>query len=216
MKNEIQYLLIAFIISVFISIPAYCSRSDILVFLDTETTGLSVLDGHRIVEIAAIKVDSRTLEQIEEPFRTYINPQRPIDQKAAEINGLTDEILKDKPLFEDIADDFLSFIGDYSLVAHNAPFDIGFLNYELELIKREPLRNSYIDTLSMARRAFPGERVNLNALCTRFGIDNSKRKTHGALIDAEYLIEVYKDLRKCTKTEPTNLRKFHTQGLPWT
>ena len=162
--------------------------------MDTETTGLKVSDGHRIAEISAIKVNRESLEPIGEPFQTYINPQRAIDPNASKINGLTEEFLADKPYFEDIVDKFLEFIGDDVIVAHNAPFDRSFLNSELESAEKAPLKNRFIDTLSMACSAFPGEKVSLDALCERFGIDRAARTTHGALIDAQLLLEVYKNL----------------------
>jgi DNA polymerase-3 subunit epsilon len=127
-------------------------------------------------------------------LQLYLNPEMPMPIGAQEIHGLTDEFLADKPLFADKVDEFLEFIGDAQLVIHNAQFDLGFLNAELDRLKKPALTNAYVDTVSMARRKFPGQRASLDSLCERFGIDNSNRTKHGALLDSELLAEVYLEL----------------------
>jgi len=162
------------------------------IFLDTETTGLSPAQGHRIIEIAAVEVVNRRMTQ--NHFHVYLNPDREIDQGAQEVHGITLEFLQDKPRFADVVDEFLDFIGDGELIIHNAPFDVGFLNAELGRIDRaniEEASASIVDTLRMAKDMRPGQRNSLDALCRHFGIDNSKRTLHGALLDAELLAEVY-------------------------
>lgn len=162
------------------------------IFLDTETTGLSPAQGHRIIEIAAVEAINRRLTN--NHFHIYLNPDRDIDQGAQEVHGITLEFLQDKPRFADIADDFLQFVSDAELIIHNAPFDVGFLNAELGRIDKPEVGaicGSVIDTLKMAKDARPGQRNNLDALCRHFGIDNSKRTLHGALLDAELLADVY-------------------------
>lgn len=163
------------------------------IVLDTETTGIDPKDGHRIIEIGALELVNHmpTGEQL----HIYINPEREIDAGAVAVHGLTDDFLDDKPLFADIADQFLTFIGTDPLVIHNAPFDMGFINAELEKLGRAPLpMEQAVDTLTMARRKFPGAQANLNALCRRFEIDNTHRDLHGALIDADLLASVYIEL----------------------
>ncbi|RTK92334.1 MAG: DNA polymerase III subunit epsilon [Rickettsiales bacterium] len=163
------------------------------IILDTETTGLSPNDGHRIVEIGALEMIDKVLTG--EKFHFYINPQRDMPLEAYKIHGISNQFLQDKPLFKDIADKFLDFIKDSTLVIHNAPFDVRFLNHELSLLNLPSLELSVvIDTLIIARRAFPGAKVNLDALCKRFKVDNSSRQYHGALKDAELLSEVYIEL----------------------
>ena len=162
------------------------------VFLDTETTGLYPAQGHRIIEIAAIEVINRRVTN--NHFHVYLNPDREIDPAAQEVHGITLDFLQDKPRFADVVSEFLDFVADAELVIHNAPFDMGFLNSELGKIDRENLEKtagSIIDTLRMAKDMRPGQRNNLDALCRHFGIDNSKRTLHGALLDAELLAEVY-------------------------
>ena len=162
------------------------------IFLDTETTGLYAAQGHRIIEIAAVEMINR--RPTNNHFHVYLNPEREIDAGAQEVHGITLEFLQDKPLFENIAQEFLAFIQDAELVIHNAPFDVGFLNAELGRIGLpmiEHVSPSIIDTLRMAKDSRPGQRNNLDALCRHFGIDNSKRTLHGALLDAELLAEVY-------------------------
>ena len=163
------------------------------IVIDTETTGLEVSSGHRIIEIGAIELDNyiRTGQH----FHFYINPERPIDTGATAVHGITNERLKDEPVFADIVDKFLDFIGDARLVIHNAVFDMGFINAELERVKKPSIEDErVIDTLSMARRKFPGAHASLDALCQRFGIDNTMRELHGAMLDAELLVDVYVEL----------------------
>lgn len=163
------------------------------VVLDTETTGLNPRDGHRIVEIGALEMVNKVLTG--KSFHYYINPERSMPAEAYRIHGISDEFLKDKPLFKDIAQEFLDFIEEGSLVIHNASFDIKFLNHELTLLKKPQLELAEaIDTLIIARRTFPGARASLDALCKRFKVDNSSRQLHGALKDAELLAEVYVEL----------------------
>ena len=163
------------------------------IVLDTETTGLSPRDGHRIVEIGALEMVNKVLTG--QKFHFYINPERDMPQEAYRIHGISSEFLKDKPLFKDISDSFLKFIDNSQMVIHNAPFDIKFLNHELSLLNLPSLElANAIDTLVIARRTFPGAKVNLDALCRRFKVDNSSRKYHGALKDAELLAEVYVEL----------------------
>lgn len=163
------------------------------IILDTETTGLDPIAGHRIVEIGALEMVDKVLTG--KYFHVYINPQRNMPDEAYNVHGLSNEFLREKDVFEKIADGFMEFIKDGTLVIHNAPFDIKFLNYELSLLKmRSLVLSDVIDTLTMARKAFPGARANLDALCKRFKIDNSNRKFHGALKDASLLAEIYVQL----------------------
>ncbi|MBS0519924.1 MAG: DNA polymerase III subunit epsilon [Proteobacteria bacterium] len=162
------------------------------IVLDTETTGLDPQAGHRVVEVGCIELFDTVATG--KSFHAYFNPEMLMPAGAQEVHGLTDEFLADKPLFAERVDEFLAFIGDAQLVIHNAQFDIGFLNAELERVGKSRLANAYIDTVSMARRKFPGQRANLDALCERFGIDNSNRTKHGALLDSELLAEVYLEL----------------------
>jgi len=162
------------------------------VFLDTETTGLYPAQGHRIIEIAAVEVVNRRVT--DRHFHVYLNPEREIDAAAQEVHGITLEFLQDKPRFADVVDDFMDFVAGAELVIHNAPFDVGFLNAELGKIDRENLEKTagnIVDTLKMAKDMRPGQRNNLDALCRHYGIDNSKRTLHGALLDAELLADVY-------------------------
>jgi DNA polymerase III subunit epsilon len=163
------------------------------IVLDTETTGLEVSQGHRIIEIGCVELFNRRLTG--NHYHVYIDPQREVDQGAIEVHGITDEFLVGKPLFAAVAQDFVDFVGDADLIIHNAPFDIGFLNSELQrLDKGYVALEDYckvIDTLVMARRKHPGQRNNLDALCQRYGVDNSQRDLHGALLDAEILADVY-------------------------
>jgi DNA polymerase-3 subunit epsilon len=163
------------------------------IVLDTETTGLDPFQGHRVVEIGCIELVNRIPSG--QTFHRYINPERDMPAEAFAVHGLAIEFLKDKPLFADVADELLAFIGDAPLVAHNASFDLGFLNAELERAARPAVgRDRLIDTLLIARRKFPGGPNRLDDLCLRFGIDNSRRTKHGALLDAEILADVYLDL----------------------
>lgn len=163
------------------------------IILDTETTGLNPLEGHRIIEIGCLEMINKVLTGRE--FHCYINPQRDVPQEAYRIHGISSEFLIDKPLFSHIADEFLAFIEGATLVIHNARFDIGFINHELSKLGKMALElNEVIDTLTMARKAFPGARANLDALCKRFKIDNTMRTKHGALLDAQLLAEIYVEL----------------------
>ena len=170
------------------------------IVLDTETTGLSVKDGHRIVEIGCIELDD--LVPTKNVFHFYLNPQRKVSEKAFEVHGYSDEFLSDKQKFAEIADDFLDFIRDKKIIIHNAEFDIGHLNNELSLIGKPKINDSnVIDTLELARNKFPGSSISLDALCRRFRIDNSKREKHTALIDCDLLAKVYINL--IDQKEPT-------------
>ena len=163
------------------------------VILDTETTGLSVEDGHRIVEIGCIELDN--LIPTKNIFHCYLNPEREVSKSALEVHGYTNKFLSDKKKFSEIADEFLSFINGKKIVIHNADFDISHLNNELSLINKKKItKDSVIDTLEIARNKFPGSSVSLDALCKRFRIDNSKREKHTALIDCELLSKVYINL----------------------
>ena len=162
------------------------------IVLDTETTGLDPLAGHRVVELGCIELINTVATG--KTFQAYFNPEMIMPTGAQDVHGLTDEFLADKPRFAERIDEFLAFIGDAQLVIHNAQFDLGFLNAELERAGRTKLANAYIDTVSMARRKFPGQRASLDALCERFSIDNSSRTKHGALLDSELLAEVYLEL----------------------
>lgn len=163
------------------------------IILDTETTGLDPKSGHRIVEIGAIEMVNKVATG--NYFHSYINPQRDMPFDAYRIHGISAEFLKDKPLFKDIADEFMTFIQGAKLVIHNAAFDIKFLNHELGLLKRSSLELSeVVDTLSIAKKTFPGLKVNLDALCKKFKVNNTDRKFHGALKDARLLAEVYVEL----------------------
>jgi DNA polymerase-3 subunit epsilon len=163
------------------------------IVFDTETTGLDPYKGDRLVEIGCIEMVNRFATG--RTFHRYVNPEREMPQEAFAVHGLSSDFLKDKPLFAAIADEFLAFIGDGALVAHNGSFDLGFLNAELERIRRAAIpRDRLVDTLLLARRKFPGGSNRLDDLCARFGIDNSRRTKHGALLDAELLAEVYVEL----------------------
>ncbi len=185
------------------------------IFLDTETTGLYTDQGHRIIEIAGVETINR--RPTGNHFHQYLNPQREIDVGAQEVHGITLEFLQDKPLFEDIAEDFLAFIQGAELVIHNAPFDVGFLNSELGkigLAKLETVCDGIVDTLKMAKDARPGQRNNLDALCRHFQIDHSKRTLHGALLDAELLAEVYMALTRGQESLMIDLDEaINTDGL---
>ena len=163
------------------------------VVLDTETTGLSVKDGHRIVEIGCIEIDN--LIPTSKKFHCYLNPERKVSEKALEVHGYTDKFLSDKKKFKEIADEFLKFIDGKKLVIHNAEFDIAHLNNELEIVGKKKIeKKNIIDTLDIARDKFPGSQISLDALCKRYRIDNSKRTKHTALIDCELLTKVYINL----------------------
>ena len=162
------------------------------IFLDTETTGLSPENGDRIVEIGCVELLNRKLTGNNLHF--YLNPERDSHEDALKVHGISNEFLKDKPKFGEIADELLEYLQGADVLIHNAPFDVGFINKELELQKRPPLKtyvNSVADTLAMAKDMFPGKRNSLDALCDRLGVDNSGRTLHGALLDAELLADVY-------------------------
>jgi len=162
------------------------------IFLDTETTGLYPDQGHKIIEIGAVEMINRRLTH--HNYHQYLKPEREIDLAAQEVHGITLEFLADKPIFEQVAEEFIAFITDAELIIHNAPFDIGFLNAELSHIGLQPVEaycHSITDTLVMAKEMRPGQRNNLDALCRNFGIDNTTRTLHGALLDSELLADVY-------------------------
>ena len=169
------------------------------IVLDTETTGISVKEGHRIVEIGCIELDN--LIPTKNKFHCYLNPERKVDEKAFEVHGYSDSFLSDKMKFREIADDFLRFIKDKRLIIHNAEFDLSHLNNELKIIGKNKIYNEVVDTVSLARNKFPGSQVSLDALCKRFRIDNSKRVQHTALIDCDLLAKVYINL--IDQKEPT-------------
>lgn len=164
------------------------------IVFDTETTGLDPANGDRIVEIGCVELVNHV--PTGRVYHQYLNPERSMSEEVIAVHGLTEQFLSDKPKFSEIADEFLAFIGsDSSLVAHNASFDMKFLNAELGWIGKQPLSSDrVIDTLLIAKKKFPGARVNLNELCKRFGVDNSARTVHGALLDSELLAEVYLEL----------------------
>ncbi|PVZ69581.1 DNA polymerase III subunit epsilon [Pelagibaculum spongiae] len=162
------------------------------IILDTETTGIEISAGNRLIEIGCVEVINRKFTG--RTYHQYVNPQRDVEQGAFEVHGISDEFLKDKPLFSAIAEDFVRFIDGAELVIHNAAFDVGFLNHELGMVGGYKKINQFCtitDTLMMARQMYPGQRNNLDALCKRLGVDNSKRELHGALLDAEILADVY-------------------------
>ena len=169
------------------------------VVLDTETTGISVKDGHRIVEIGCIELDN--LIPTKNKFHCYLNPERKVSEKAFEVHGYSDSFLSSKQKFKEIADDFLRFIKNKRLIIHNAEFDLSHLNNELKIIGKNKIDNEVIDTVSLARNKFPGSQISLDALCKRYRIDNSKRVQHTALIDCDLLAKVYINL--IDQKEPT-------------
>lgn len=170
------------------------------IILDTETTGLNPVDGHRIVEIGCLELVN--LIPTGNTYQQYINPMRDMPAEAAAVHGITSDFLKDKPVFEDIVDSFLDFIGDSTLVIHNANFDMRFLNAELAKVNYPKLKFSRtFCTMMLAREMFPGSPANLDALCRRFKIDNSNRVHHGALLDSELLAEVYLELKGGRQTQ---------------
>ena len=170
------------------------------IVLDTETTGLSVKDGHRVVEIGCIELDN--LIPTSKKFHCYLNPERKVSEKAFEVHGYTDEFLSTKKKFKEIADDFINFINNKRLIIHNAEFDLSHLNNELSLLGKNKIdKKNVVDTLELARDKFPGSSISLDALCKRYRIDNSKRTKHTALIDCELLYKVYINL--IDQKEPT-------------
>lgn len=196
------------------------------IILDTETTGLRPSEDHKIIEIAAIEiVDFLPTGKI---YHQYINPERDIPQASYEIHGLTREFLDDKPTFTKVADEFIEFIGNDTIIAHNVDFDIGFINHELYKCGKLQLKNHKIDTVSIAREKFPGQSVSLDALCKKFSIDNAQRDKHSATLDAELLARVYIELLdarepsldlQTSNNQPTNqsnfdIRKIQNRKLP--
>ena len=169
------------------------------IILDTETTGLSVKDGHRLVEIGCIELEN--LIPTKNKFHCYLNPERKVSEKALEVHGYTDEFLSSKKKFKEIVQEFLDFIDGKRLIIHNAEFDLSHLNNELKIIGQKTLKNEIIDTLQLARDKYPGSPISLDALCKRYKIDNSKRVQHTALIDCDLLSKVYINL--IDQKEPT-------------
>tara|TARA_Y100000748_G_scaffold209722_1_gene175877 strand:+ start:508 stop:1176 length:669 start_codon:yes stop_codon:yes gene_type:complete len=170
------------------------------IVLDTETTGLSVKDGHRVVEIGCIELDN--LIPTSKKFHCYLNPERKVSEKAFEVHGYTDEFLSTKKKFKEVADDFINFINNKRLIIHNAEFDLSHLNNELSLLGKNKIdKKNIVDTLELARDKFPGSSISLDALCKRYRIDNSKRTKHTALVDCELLYKVYINL--IDQKEPT-------------
>ena len=181
------------------------------VVLDTETTGLSVKDGHRIVEIGCIELDN--LIPTSKKFHCYLNPERKVSEKAFEVHGYTDEFLSTKKKFKEVADDFINFINNKRLIIHNAEFDLSHLNNELSLLGKNKIdKKNIVDTLELARDKFPGSSISLDALCKRYRIDNSKRTKHTALVDCELLYKVYINL--IDQKEPTlNFQNHENDNL---
>ena len=169
------------------------------IILDTETTGISVKDGHRIVEIGCIELDN--LVPTKNKFHCYLNPERKVSEKALKVHGYTDDFLSNKKKFKEVAEEFLTFVKDKRLVIHNAEFDLSHINNELEILGKKKLNNEFIDTLTLAREKFPGSQVSLDALCKKYKIDNSKRVQHSALGDCSLLAKVYINL--IDQKEPT-------------
>ncbi len=163
------------------------------IILDTETTGIDPKQGHRIIEIGGVELVNRRLTG--KHFHEYVNPEREVEEEALQVHGISNEFLHDKPLFKEVAEKFIDYIDGAELIIHNAPFDIGFLNHEFKLMRAKVRRVtdicSVIDTLAMARQLHPGQRSNLDALCKRYGVDNTNRELHGALLDSEILAQVY-------------------------
>tara|TARA_B100000035_G_scaffold220043_1_gene188879 strand:- start:2007 stop:2672 length:666 start_codon:yes stop_codon:yes gene_type:complete len=187
------------------------------VVLDTETTGLSVKEGHRIVEIGCIELDN--LIPTKNKFHCYLNPERKVSEKAFQVHGYSDDFLSKQKKFKDIVNNFLAFINEKKIIIHNAEFDIAHLNHELEILGMDKINNQIIDTLSIARDKFPGSSISLDALCKRYRIDNSKRVQHTALIDCDLLAKVYINL--IGQKEPTldfqksdeNIQNLNTQNF---
>ena len=181
------------------------------IILDTETTGLSAKDGHRIVEIGCIELDN--LIPTSKKFHCYLNPERKVSEKAFEVHGYTDDFLSTKKKFKEIADDFINFINNKRLIIHNAEFDLSHLNNELSLLGKNKIdKKNVVDTLELARDKFPGSSISLDALCKRYRIDNSKRTKHTALVDCELLYKVYINL--IDQKEPTlNFQNHENDNL---
>jgi len=191
--------------------------------LDTETTGINTADGHRVIEIGCVEIENRRITGRE--YHCYLNPEREIDEGAARVHGLTLDKLRDKPLFNDIAEEFLDFIGNSELVIHNAKFDVGFLDSELSIINHDiksiEKHALVLDTLALARQMHPGKKNSLDALCNRYMIDRSMRQVHGALIDADLLAKVYLamtggqdtfDLEEVSKNDPSTQKMESTSN----
>ena len=181
------------------------------IVLDTETTGLSVKDGHRVVEIGCIELDN--LIPTSKKFHCYLNPERKVSEKAFEVHGYTDEFLSTKKKFKEVADDFINFINNKRLIIHNAEFDLSHLNNELSLLGKNKIdKKNIVDTLELARDKFPGSSISLDALCKRYRIDSSKRTKHTALVDCELLYKVYINL--IDQKEPTlNFQNHENDNL---
>ena len=169
------------------------------IVLDTETTGISVSEGHRVVEIGCLELDD--LMPTKRKFHCYLNPERKVSEQALKVHGYSDEFLSKQKKFNEIGEEFLEFIKNKRLIIHNAEFDLGHLNNELKLFGKEKIDNEIVDTLTLAREKFPGSQVSLDALCKRFNVDNSRRVTHTALIDCDLLAKVYINL--IDQKEPT-------------
>ena len=189
------------------------------ILLDTETTGLEPREGHRIVEIGAVELFNRSLT--EQTFHQYLNPQRVMDDEVIKVHGLTNAFLQDKPLFADVAQAFLDFVRGAELIIHNAAFDLGFINHELATLDKETGSrfgriedhvSGVIDSLKLARRLHPGQRNSLDALCKRYGIDNSHRQLHGALLDSEILADVYLAMTGGQSSLGLESHEAHAQG----
>ena len=184
------------------------------IILDTETTGLEVKNGDRVIEIGCVELNCRKLTQ--RRFHCYLNPGRPIDAGAQAVHGLTSEFLQDKPKFAEIAGELVEFLRGAELVIHNAAFDIGFIDHELSLVGMEPLSqicSGVIDTLRLAREMHPGRKHSLNALCSHFQVDNSGRTLHGALLDAELLAEVYLAMTRGQESLVMDLDMAPSEGV---
>ena len=177
--------------------------------LDTETTGISVKDGHRLVEIGCIELDN--LIPTKNRFHCYLNPERKVSEKALEVHGYTDEFLATQKKFFDVVEQFLEFIKDKRLIIHNAEFDLSHLNNELAILGKKKINNEIVDTLILARDKFPGSPVSLDALCKRYRVDNSRRTQHTALIDCDLLAKVYINL--IDQKEPTLNFQNHDQDV---
>ena len=181
------------------------------VILDTETTGMSTTEKHRIVEIGCIELDNQI--PTKKIFHEYLNPQRSVSEGAYKIHGYSDKFLSDKKTFFQIAENFLNFVKDKKIIIHNAAFDLSFLNYELKLINRKKIDSkNIVDTLEIARQKYPGSQISLDALCKKFNIDNSRREKHSALMDCQLLKEIYINLLD-QKTPKLNLENAETVDL---
>ena len=180
------------------------------IVLDTETTGISVKEGHRVVEIGCIELDN--LIPTKNKFHCYLNPERKVSEKAFEVHGYTDDFLSKQKKFNQIVEEFLNFIHNKRIIIHNAEFDLSHLNNELKLLGRSEIKNEIVDTLSLARNKFPGSSASLDALCKRYRIDNSKREKHSALIDCDLLAKVYINL--IDQKEPSfDLRNVDNENI---